>query len=308
MGSTNYFFRLVLAILCFSPIWAAEQKLVSEKEKFEILTGFQGTFNEQEKVFKAVFPRIDNKISVDQTMLDPFMGLTSWAAFTQIEDRSFMVMGDFVLFQDEVNPVMSGFLNNGIHVTALHNHFFFDTPKVYFMHIEGEGALNTLAAAVKMALETVKEIREKKSSLPTSFGNAPISNDSSISLAPLEGVFRIKGQSKAGMAKFIFGRTVKMGGITVGAEMGVNTWAAFAGSDENALVDGDFAVLEGELQPVLQTLRSGKINIVAIHNHMILEQPRMLFLHYWGTGRAEDLAKTIKQALEKLTQPIAKGE
>lgn len=285
---------MTMGIFFLAQLCAAEQ---IDKDKYESMTGFKGSYNEKEKVFKASFPRSDSQITVDNTSLDPFMGLTSWAAFTPVDENKFMVMGDLVLFQDEVNPVMSSLLNNNLDVTALHNHFFYDTPKIYFMHIGGKDSLSNLANGVKNALEKVKEIRSKNSFPPKGFAGPSISSKNSIDPSNLEKLFGIKGQSKEGMVKFVFGRSVKSDNVTIGSDMGVNTWAAFAGTNENAIVDGDFAVLENELQPVLKALRKGDIKIVAIHNHMTMEFPRMIFLHYWGKGNAEDLAKTVKEAL-----------
>ena len=297
MHNLKYLASLAIGIFCFSNLYADPQLTVNDKDKYESLTGLKGSYNEKEKVFKASFPRNDIKVSVDNTQLDPFMGLTSWAAFTPVDENKFMVMGDLVLFQDEVNPVMSALLNNNIEVTALHNHFFYDTPKVYFMHIGGEGSLADLSGGVKKALDTIKGIRSKNNSLSNNFEGSAISSKNSIDLSSLEKIFGIKGQGKDGMVKFVFGRSVKMDNVSLGSDMGVNTWAAFAGTNENAIVDGDFAVLENELQPVLKALRKGGINIVAIHQHMTMESPRMIFLHYWGKGNAENLAKTVKDAL-----------
>lgn len=297
MNYLRYFTFISISIVCFSNLYAEPQLSVIDKENYESITGLKGSYNEKEKVFKISFPRNDIKISIDNTLLDPFMGLTSWAAFTPMNEDKFMVMGDLVLFQDEVNPVMSALLNNNIEVTALHNHFFYDTPKVYFMHIGGEGSLDVLAGGVKKALSLVKEIRSKNSSPSNTFEGVSISSKNTIDLSSLEKIFGIKGQSKDGMAKFVFGRSVKMDNVTLGSDMGVNTWAAFAGKNENAIVDGDFAVLENELQPVLKALRKGGINIVAIHHHMTMESPKMIFLHYWGKGNIENLAKTVKDAL-----------
>lgn len=297
MNNLKYLVCLAIGFFCFSNLYANPQLSAIDKDKYESVTGLKGSYNEKEKVFKASFPRNDIKISVDNTQLDPFMGLTSWSAFTPVDENKFIVMGDLVLFQDEVNPVMSALLNNDIEVTALHNHFFYDTPKVYFMHIGGEGSLRDLAGGVKKALDTVQEIRSKNSSPSNNFEGSSISSKNSIDHSNLEKIFGIKGQNKEGMAKFVFGRSVKMDNVTISSDMGVNTWAAFAGTDENAIVDGDFAVLENELQPVLKALRKGGINIVAIHQHMAMESPRMIFLHYWGKGNAENLAKSVKDAL-----------
>jgi hypothetical protein len=203
-------------------------------------------------------------------------------------------MGDTVLFEDEVNAAMSTALDNGLSVTALHNHFFFDQPKVYFMHIEGEGTADKLAGAVRKVYDTIKQTRAANPQPKDSFGDKPLPDKNSISAAPLNEIFGTQGESKDGMVKFTFGRPAKMHGVMLGNAMGVNTWAAFAGSDDNAIVDGDFAVTEDELQPVLKSLLKEKINIVAIHQHMTHEEPRIMFFHYWGRGTAKDLAQAIK--------------
>ncbi len=269
-----------------------------DNAKIEEITGLKGTLNEQEKVFKVTYPRGDLGVTVDEWKMPAFMGLTTWAAFTEGKAAEAMVMGDFVLMQDEVNPVMSTLFDAGISVTALHNHFFFDEPKTYFMHIAGEGSTEQLAKGVRAALDKVKQIRAATAQPAKSFGGG-IPDKSSIAAAPLAAVLGGKPQEKDGMVKFVFGRTAKMAcGCEVGKEMGVNTWAAFAGTDDNAVVDGDFACLESELQGVLKSLRAGGINIVAIHHHMTMEEPRYIFLHYWGRGKAADLAATLKSALQ----------
>jgi hypothetical protein len=231
--------------------------------------------------------------------MPPFMGLTSWAAFTEGGSDEAMVAGDLVLFEDEVNPVMSAALDNGLSVTALHNHFFFDQPRVYFMHIGGEGTVQQLASGVKAAFAKQKEIRAAQPQPAKMFGAGFNSGKNAISGATIEGALGIKGQANNGMFKVVIGRTTKMPcGCDMTKEMGVNTWAAFAGTDDNAVVDGDFAVLEDELQPVLKTLRGAGLNIVAIHSHMTHENPRILFLHYWGKGSADVLSRALKKALE----------
>jgi hypothetical protein len=276
--------------------------------RIDELTGLKGKLNEKEGVYKVTFPRNDVKVVVDGWAMPPFMGLGTWAAFTPTKDGA-MVMGDTVLFEDEVNAAMSAALDNGLNVTALHNHFFFDHSKVYFMHIEGEGAVDKLAGAVRKVYDAAKQIRAANPNPEDSFGAAPLPGKSSITAAPLNEIFGAQGESKDGMVKFTFGRPATMHGTSIGKEMGVNTWAAFAGNDDNAIVDGDFAVTEDELQPTVRSLLEEKINIVAIHQHMTHEQPRMMFFHYWGRGHAKDLAQAIKEAflvagLQGVASPI----
>ena len=264
--------------------------------KIDNLTGLKGKLNEKEGVYKVTFPRDDVKVLVDGWTMPPFMGLGTWAAFTETKNGA-MVMGDTVLFEDEVNEAMSAALDNGLNVTALHNHFFFDQPKVYFMHIEGEGSVDKLAGAVKKMYNSIKAIRRPNAKPAESFlvvGQPSLPEKNSINAAPLNEIFGMQGESKDGMVKFTIGRPAKMHATSINKDMGVNTWAAFAGSDDNAIVDGDFAVTEDELQPVLKSLLENKINVVAIHQHMTHEEPRIMFFHYWGRGRAKDLANAVK--------------
>src|SRR5688500_12785885 len=267
--------------------------------KINEITGLKGTMNEAEGVFKVSKPRDDVKVNVDGWQMPPFMGLTSWAAFTEGKKAPAMVMGDLVLMQDEVNPVMSAALDAGLSVTALHNHFFFDQPRVYFMHIGGEGTVDQMAKGVRAALGKQKEIRTAQPQPAKTFGSAFAPAKNAITGATVDSALGIKGQANNGMFKVGIGREVKMPcGCRMTKEMGVNTWASFAGTDDDAVVDGDFAVLEDELQPVLKSLRREGINVVAIHSHMTHEQPRMLFLHYWGKGTAAALTNGLKKTLD----------
>lgn len=286
---------LALGMALTSLVGAEEAKL--DSAKIEQLTGAKGAWNKAQTVFKVGFPRKEVKVTVDGTTLPPFLGLGTWAAFTPTKDGMVMVMGDNVLFQDEVNPVMSVALENGLDVTALHNHFFYDNPKVFFMHISGMGSAEKLAKAVGKVYAKVHEIRAAKPEPGSDFGHAVLPDKSSISPEPLEKILGVKGTAQDGMFKAVIGRTTKMGEDEFGADMGVNTWAAFLGSDDNAVVDGDFAMHEDEVTKVLKSLRKSGINIVAIHQHMTGDSPRIIFLHFWGHGKADQLAKAVKDAL-----------
>jgi hypothetical protein len=298
------FIRATIVLVTISSALAAEL----DTARIDQITGLKGKMNEKERAYKVTFPRDDVKVVVDGWTMSPFMGLGTWAAFTAIEDGA-MVMGDTVLFEDEVNAAMSAALDNGLSVTALHNHFLFDHPKVYFMHIEGEGPVAKLAGAIRKVYDAARQVRVANPNPKDSFGAGRLPEKSSITAAPLNEILGAQGESKDGMIKFTFGRPATMHGVKIDNTMGVNTWAAFAGSDDNAVVDGDFAVTEDELQPTARSLLKEKINIVAIHQHMTHEQPRMMFFHYWGRGRAKDLAQAIKGAslvagLQEVVLPI----
>jgi Domain of Unknown Function (DUF1259) len=285
----NLVFRTTILLGLISTALAADLNMA----RIDQITGLKGKFNEKEGVYKVTFPRNDVKIIVDGWAMPPFMGLGTWAAFTPTQNGA-MVMGDTVIFEDEVSAAMSAALDNGLNVTALHNHFFFDRPKVFFMHIEAEGTADKLADAVGKVYDSIKQTRGANPQPKDSFGGKPLPEKSSVTPGPLNEIFGAQGESKDGMVKFTFGRPAQMHGVALGNNMGVNTWAAFAGSDDNAIVDGDFAVTEDELQPVLKSLLKEKINIVAIHQHMTHEEPRIMFFHYWGRGTAKELAQAIK--------------
>jgi len=264
--------------------------------KIDSLTGLRGKLNEKEGVYKVTWPRNDVTVAVDGWTMPPFKGLGTWAAFTGTNEKA-MMMGDPVLFEDEANPAMSVALDNGLSVTALHNHFFFDHPKVYFMHIEGQATVEELAGAVRKVYDKIKEVRAANPQPKDSFDATALPEKSSISAEPLNKIFGMSSEVNNGMVKFSIGHPATMHGVKIDNAMGVNTWMAFAGSDDNAVVDGDFAVTEDELQPALKAMRVGGINIVAIHSHMTYEQPRILFFHYWGRGPAKKLAEAIQGAL-----------
>src|SRR5207237_6568698 len=187
--------------------------------KIDNLTGLKGKFNQKEGVYKVTFSRDDVKVVVDRWTMPPFMGLGTWAAFTETKNGA-MVMGDTVLFEDEVSPAMSVALDNGLSVTALHNHFFFDQPKVYFMHIEGEGTVDKLAGAVRKVYDTAKQIRAASPNPKDSFGAARLAEKNSITAAPLNEIFDMQGEAKDGMVKFTIGRPAQMHGTKIDKDMG----------------------------------------------------------------------------------------
>jgi len=280
----------MLIVLCLLAVPAAAAKRV-DSARIEQITGLKGQWIEKEGVFKVQVPRSDLTVTAAGAKLTPPLGLTAWAAFTTAGAHA-VVMGDIVLTEDQVTPAMDAALQNGLEVTALHNHFFWESPRVMFMHIGGMGDEEKLAQGVAKVFATLKQPG------PTPVTDVDPAN-SSLDPKRIDAVLGRTGEMNKGVYKVTIGREVKMGGHPMGNAMGVNTWAAFAGTDDRAIVDGDFAMLEGELQDVLKALRAGGINVVAIHQHMTHEQPRMLFLHYWGVGRTEDLARALASALKK---------
>ncbi len=247
-------------------------------------------------VVRVGWSRSDVAVTVDGARLDPAAGLGSWAAF-QAAPGGAMMMGDTVLFEDELSPALDAALAAGLEVTAIHNHFVFDTPHVLFMHIGGHGDATALAGSVKRVWDAVRSVRAKNAAPAAGFGGAAPA-PGALDAAALAAAVGSKPTLQGAVVKFTIGREVQMHGVVSGAAMGVNTWAAFCGSDAHASVDGDFAMTAGEVQRVLRSLRGAGIHVVALHNHMMGEDPQLFFLHYWGKGAALELARGVRSALD----------
>jgi hypothetical protein len=211
-----------------------------------------------------------------------------------------VMMGDLVLTEDEVNPVMSAVLNGGLEVSALHNHFFFETPRIYYMHVHGHGKAGDLATKIKPALDLIGKTPARASAPSAPPGRTL---EGKLDTAALANIIGTPGEQTGPVYKITIGRsvfTMKEMGATINARMGLNTWAAFYGSDAEAVVAGDVAMVAGEITPVLKALRSGGIDVVAIHHHMTGTNPDVYFLHYWGKGPAQKLATAVKAAVNHL--------
>lgn len=247
-------------------------------------------------VMKIGWSRSDVPVMVDGVRLPPAAGLGSWAAFAPMGNQA-MVMGDTVVFQDEVDAAMDAAFAHGLHVTGLHNHFFYDQPKVFFMHIEGEDSATALASDVKAVWDAIKAVRAAHSQPAEGFGGvAP--KPGKLDADALAKIVGHPAEANNGSPKITIGTTGRMHDQSIGASMGLTTWAAFSGSDDLAAMDGDFIMRVDEVQPVLRALRKAGIHIVALHNHMIGTQPDFYFTHFWGKGKASDLARGFRAALD----------
>jgi hypothetical protein len=247
-------------------------------------------------VLKVNIPRSDLKMTIQGFSTPTPFGFGGWIALTKATDGSDVMMGDLVLLQEEVNPVLSALLDNGIDVTALHNHFFWDDPHVYYMHVHGMGKAADLARRVKPGLDLIGKVKPEAVSPASTTGTA-------LDTAKLAKIAGHEGEQTGPVYKITVGRDdlgMKEHGAVINARMGLNTWAAFVGTQEDAAIAGDVAMLENEVTPVLKALRKNGLDVVAIHHHMTGDRPVVIFLHYWGRGPAEKLAAGFKAALDEL--------
>ena len=265
-----------------------------------VLDALGRTGDFKDGVLKVNIPRSDLNVSVDGVATPTPFGFGGWVALEKGTGGMDVMMGDLVLTENEVNPVMSALLNAGIEVTALHNHFFLETPRMFYMHLHGHGSAAELAGKLKPALALVG----KPGSTPAPSAGKPIQGTlDSSALAKIVGA---EGETTGAVYKITIGRPdIKMMdmGAPINARMGLNTWAAFYGSDADAVVAGDVAMLDSEVQPVLKALRANNLNVVAMHHHMVGTAPSVIFLHYWGRGPAQKLAAGVKAAVDQTGKP-----
>lgn len=262
----------------------------------ERVMGVKGKSNNGE--YKITVPQNDLSIEVDGFKIIPAMGLGTWIDFAPTPGGA-MIMGDIVLTENDLKPVQQEVIRQGLTITAIHNHFVRNHPNVMYMHIGGSGGTEAMASKAKAVLDKVKEVR----GIDPSKGNASSEAvNNSLDLVKLDMILQYKGEMTKGVYKYTIGRPdvqLKEHGIPVTTFMGFNTWAAFQGTPDHAAVAGDFTMTEDEVAPVIKTLVENGIEVVAVHNHMVHEQPRIFFLHYWGVGNAEQLAKGLRAALDQ---------
>jgi hypothetical protein len=267
-------------------------------QELEHILGTKG--NLQAGVWVASFPRSDLKVAIEGVPVPPAFGFGSWTAWKET-GQGMMVMGDLVLLEKEITPVIPALADSGIQITAIHNHLIGEQPRVMYMHIHGSGPASRLAQGIRRALD------QTATPPPLSSPGSPVPPAPALETKRLEEIIRHPGQSAGGVFKIIVGRPgVKAQGMELTASMGMNSWIGMIGTEEIAHAIGDIAMLGPEVNPVIQTLRRHGIKVVALHNHMLDEDPRIFFLHYWGTGRPQNLAQAFRDALDQLKAPFSR--
>ena len=289
---TSIFF---LSLFICTGLFAQKQKTQPlDTTTIADITGIKGKSNNGE--YKITIPQNDLNVEVDGFKIIPPMGLSTWIGFTPTSNGA-MIMGDIVLTENDLKTVQKEVIDEGLTITAIHNHFIRNHPNIVYMHIGGSGKTTDMAQKAKAVLDKVVQSRGHNPSAST-VADLPYSIDSK----KLDDILGAKGEMSKGVYKYTIGRpdvSLKEHGTTVTSFLGFNTWAAFQGSPDHAAVAGDFTMLENEVADVIRTLIQNGIEVVAVHNHMVHEQPKIFFLHYWGVGNAEQLAKGLKAALDQ---------
>ncbi len=279
---------------------ARAQEMPSDYQEVLKILGRKGDY--KDNVLKVNLPRNDLNVSIAGVATPIPFGFGGWIAMTKGEGGKDVMMGDLVLLQEEVNPVMSALLDHGLDVTALHNHFFWEEPRIFYMHIHGHGKALDLAHQVKPALDLIGHVSGSASPSKSATAADPSAKDA-LDTAKIAAIVGHAGEQAGPVYKITLGRddlSIKERGARINARTGLNTWAAFVGTNEDAQVAGDVAMLESEVTPVLKALRSNGLDVVAIHHHMTTVHPMIIFLHYWGKGSAEKLATGFRAALDVL--------
>ena len=285
---------LIAAVCTLFPALLAAQDMPPEYQQVLTTLAKQGDY--KTNVLKVNIPRNDLSVTVAKVKTPTPFGFGGWVAMTKGAGGMEVLMGDLVLTQDEVNPVMSALLDNGLEVTALHNHFFWEEPRIFYMHVHGHGSAGELATKLKPAIGLIG----KGSATPPAPASPAGTKLDSAKIAQIVGT---QGEQSGDVYKITIGRDdlkITEMGAAINARMGLNTWAAFVGTNDNAAIAGDVAMIAKEVTPVLKALRKNGLDVVAIHHHMLDTQPPVFFLHYWGTGSVEKLATGFKAALAEL--------
>ncbi len=262
----------------------------------ERIIGIKGKANHGE--YKVTIPQNDLSVMVDGFKIIPAMGLGTWVAFTPTKEGA-MVMGDVIVTESDLKAVQQEIIKQGLTSTAIHNHFIRNHPNIMFMHVGGSGSTEAMAQKAKAVLDKIKEVRGADPAKGTASGEAV---QNTLDTKKLDDIIGAKAEMSKGVYKYTIGRPdvdLREHGVKVTTFFGFNTWAAFQGTPDKAAVAGDFTMLENEVEPVLKALVENGIEVVALHNHMVHEQPRIFFLHYWGIGPAEQLAKGLRAAIDQ---------
>lgn len=294
----------------FAPATAKTPPLTpAEIAAIEAAVGKKGSYKAAECTYTIPLPRNDLKVTLKGRPVPISFGFGGWVSIKRtLDGKSAVLMGDNVLLQEEVNPLISAAQAEGLEVGAIHNHFFYEEPRIFYMHLHGTGSPEELAKKYARAISNTKILPANQ---PPA-GPPPAKTGKDIfDVARLNGIVKYDATVNGTTIKYTIGRPdlfVTAMGAEMTANIGLNTWASFTGSMDEATIAGDVAMLDHEVNSVIRTFRANNIEIVAVHSHMLGDKPNIKFLHYLGTGPAAGLAKAFREALDQLGKKPAMGD
>ncbi|MDB5009381.1 MAG: hypothetical protein JWR67_3940 [Mucilaginibacter sp.] len=300
LGTTLF---LPLQNIQASSVSAAKTPAITAEEMAAIdaALGKKGSYKEAEAVYTMPLPRNDLKMKIKGEPVPIPFGFGGWVSFKKtVDGKSAMVMSDTVLQMEEVNPLISAAHANGLEIAAIHNHFFYEEPRIFYMHIHGMGSVAELA---KKYADTIRDSKLFPSNQPAPAAPPTVTGKENFDLPALDAIIKYTGTVNGPTYKYTIGRAdqkIMAMGVEMTTNIGLNTWASFAGKQDDAHIAGDIAMLQSEVNSVIKTLRAHNLEVVAVHNHMLGDDPHMIFLHYYGRGNASDLAQGFRAALNEL--------
>ncbi|MDB5117042.1 MAG: hypothetical protein JWQ79_2534 [Mucilaginibacter sp.] len=279
-----------------------------EMAAIDAALGKKGSYKDAEVVYTTPLPRNDLKMKIKGEPVPIPFGFGGWVSFKKtVDGKSAMVMSDNVLLMEEVNPLISAAHANGLEIAAIHNHFFYEEPRIFYMHIHGMGTVEELA---KKYADTIRDSKIFPANQPAPAAPATITGKENFDLPALDAIVKYTGTVNGPTYKYTIGRAdlkVMAMGVEMTTNIGLNTWASFAGKQDDAHIAGDIAMLQSEVNTVIETLRAHNLEVVAVHNHMLGDDPHLIFLHYYGRGNAATLAQGFRAAMDVLGKAPTSG-
>ena len=285
-------------VACAFPTAATADVPPEERTTIDRIIGGKGAYSADDGAYKVVLPREAATFFENFQTLSPNLGLNSWVTFSSAIHQESILAGQFLLLEDEVNPVLTVALEAGLEVSALSRSSVFYGPQFHTLDVSGRGTFRDLAAAFRKGLEEIRRVRRNPASGRTRWRRPSIPIESAIDGRPLDAVLSMRGTVLAGVYKAAIGKRAVIHGELIGRELGITTWVSVSGTNDHALVHGEFVEIPDDLRKVLKAMRMKGINIESIQNHTVGEHPQFVFIRFWAQGAALELAKALRYVLE----------
>jgi hypothetical protein len=286
------------AVACAFPTAATAGVSPEERTTIDRIIGGKGAYSADDGAYKVVLPREAATVYQKLQTLSPNLGLNSWVTFSSAVHQESILAGQFLLLEDEVNPVLTVALEAGLEVSALARSSVFHGPQLHTLDVSGRGTFRDLAAAFRKGLEEIRRVRRNSASGRTRWRLPSVPIESAIDGGPLDAVLSMRGTVIAGVYRAAIGKRAVIHGELIGREMGITTWVSVSGTNDHAIAHGEFVEIPDDLQKVLKAMRMKGISIESIQSHTVGEHPQFVFIKFWAQGACLELAKALRYVLE----------